>query len=73
MNGDMTSPPEWGEPTSDIELWNFETEQWERLDEVLKMYNAEMDFTEAMKSLEKEERQFYLSVYWADYAEVHKN
>ena len=39
----------------------------------LKMYNAEMDFMEAMKSLEKAERELYLSVYWLDYAEEHKN
>jgi len=39
----------------------------------LKMYNAEMDFAEAMKSLEKAEKELYLSVFWANYIWEHRN
>lgn len=39
----------------------------------LKMFNAEMDFRDAMQSLEKAEKELYWSLYWVDYAEAHKN
>ena len=37
------------------------------------MDEAEGNFMEAVKALEKAEKELYLSVFWADYAEVHKN
>ena len=61
--GDMTSPPEWGEPTYDMEYLENQEE----------MQRAEDNFMEAIKALEKAEKELYLSVYWADYAEVHRN
>lgn len=51
---------------------NFEFETDSTI-EGLEMYNAEMNFMDAMKALEKAEKELYLSVYWLDYAEVHKN
>lgn len=45
------------------------------LDELRKseMDEAEANFEIAMKALEKAERELYLTVYWASYAEEHRN
>jgi len=37
------------------------------------MKQAEDDFVQAMKALEKAERDLYLSVFWLDYIKEHKN
>ena len=61
----------------EMELWNFETERWDDIENLLKskleMFEAEMNFKDAAKALEKAEKELYLSVFWADYAKEHKN
>ena len=61
----------------EMELWNFETEQWDDIVNLLKskleMFEAEMNFKDAVESFEKAEKELYLSVYWADYMREHKN
>jgi len=67
---------EFGEPDyTDDELKNMEFVS------KLEMYNAEMDFTEAMESLGKVEKEFYLNPFklnrstaaWLGYIKEHKN
>ena len=59
-----------------MELWNFETSEWDSLKMAMKrseMNEAEDNFMEAVKTLEKAEKELYLSVYWLNYAQEHKN
>ena len=37
------------------------------------MKQAEDDFMQAVKALEKAERELYLSVFWANYIREHRN
>ena len=47
--------------------------EYEDLKKRMEMDEAEDNFMEAVKALEKAEKELYLSVFWRNYAQVHKN
>ena len=47
--------------------------EYEDLKKRMEMDEAEDNFMEAVKALEKAEKELYLSVFWLNYAQVHKN
>lgn len=47
--------------------------EYEDLMKRMEMDEAEDNFMEAVKALEKAEKELYLSVFWLNYAQAHKN